>query len=82
MTGKVNITNIGLTNKLSRINSAATTVAIKKLETLIPGRILAKTTTAIALSRISTSVFKDLEFLIMCVKIKKTAKVLNFFSSL
>lgn len=64
VTGNVNIMSTGLTNKLRRMSNAATTIAVRKPDTLMPGKILAKTTTAIALSNISTKVLSDLDYCI------------------
>ena len=60
VTGNVKMMSKGFTNKLSRISTAATTIAVIKLSTNIPGSIFANTTTATALKTISKSVFNDL----------------------
>ena len=57
VTGKVKMIKMGFTNRFKTIRTAATTTAVKKLSTLMPGRIFASTTTAIALNTISMSVF-------------------------
>lgn len=66
VTGRVKIINNGFINRLRIINTAATTIAVRKPETFIPGKIFAKTTTAIAPSKISTIVFMDFDFCIGC----------------
>ncbi len=81
VTGRVNMMSKGLMNKFNKISTAATMIAVKKPLTYIPGRMLAKTTTAMALSTISAKVFTEFEVSILC-KIKKTAKVKQDFSSL
>ena len=75
VTGSVNTMRIGLTNMLRTVSTAATTTAVKKPDTLIPGKIFARTTTAIALSTISTSVFCVLFCFIRNVKV---ADILQF----
>ena len=52
VTGKVRIMSRGLINKLSKISTAATTIAVKNPDTYMPGKIFANTTTAMALSKI------------------------------
>lgn len=61
VTGNVKIMRIGLINKLSNIKTAATIRAVKNPETVMPGKIFASTTTAIALSISSTMVFIDFD---------------------
>ncbi len=66
VTGKVKIIKIGFTNILRTISTAATTMAVRKFVTLIPGSIFDNTTTAIALRIISISVFLALfSFMLM-----------------
>lgn len=50
--GKVNIMKTGLTMAFKRPRTAATRIAVVKLATLTPGKKLAKTRTAMAVSRI------------------------------
>ena len=66
VTGSVNMIRIGFTNRFNKTRTAATTIAIRKLSTEIPGKILARMTTEIALSKISMMVFKDLDSAIVC----------------
>jgi hypothetical protein len=39
VTGSVNMINMGFTNKLRTISKAATTIAVKNPETLMPGNM-------------------------------------------
>lgn len=76
VTGRVNMIRMGLTNKFNKTRTAATTTAVRKLFTLIPGKMFASTTTAMALSIISIRVFKDLDCSILMLNYKKTAEVI------
>lgn len=76
VTGSVKRIRIGFTNKFNKTRTAATTTAVTKLSTVIPGKILANTTTAIALRTISTRVLTELDCCIMMLSYKKTAEIL------
>lgn len=57
VTGRVKITNIGLTNIFSRLRTTATITAVMKESTLTFGNTFAKIITAKALKRILTNSF-------------------------
>lgn len=71
VTGRVNKIKMGLTNKFKSIRTAATTIAVTKLSTSMPGKIFASTTTAIALRTILMSVFDELDCSIIMLIYKK-----------
>ena len=74
VTGKVKMIRMGFTNKFKTISTAATTIAVKKFATLMPGKMLANTTTAIALNTISINVFCMLALFCSFIRIFKCSR--------
>ena len=62
VTGKVSITNIGLTVIRNKPKSKATLIAEKALSTVTPGKKCAIITTAIAVKAIFNKIFMCLSF--------------------
>jgi hypothetical protein len=71
VTGSVNITNIGLTNRFKRLNTTATMMAVIKPSTDTLGSTFAKIITATALNRILKISFMDFGFNLCLFFIKK-----------